>query len=486
MISGDPQTASSAATGWPCPEVRLEHFKRGRGWRGSERLVVQPTVTAPQLTFITEGDEGHSSWAPTSENSREKGGNKARRSPAASGAGNAVGRDSQEEAGVAVLDSSTDAGAADGGCCGCESGGGSHPSSLQPTDGSSVRTSLSSYNSSSNNGSNNQYKTHTHKLKKTSRPKSEERAKMDQLSPDDDVHPKPCAASASSIPTVPVSSDQGETPSWRERVQKQQQKLLTPTGDNLGDGLYPAASRWAVARRQEELSSVAHARRIKHLIEQSRQRGPGAGLTLGRSVSEESGRDARPDKDFLRVEGQHKAQPRLSHILPTMTTMGLPTKGAYSEGADGIWTDMLPSPHRVLPPVRKLRGESDGGSKTDLKPKQQASEKPVLGDLLEAQTFFSHGISVGSADNVVGKKHNTNHHHNQHQHQHRHQPLVQQGFTTTSTQPKHCGGLAGALGPHNTAGRLTLATAAIVGEPPQPRLKYTAAFQHKLTGSCLP
>lgn len=457
QISGDPQiVVSAAAPAWPCPEVRLEHFRRGPGWRGSGRVVVQPTVTAPQLTLITEGDEGRSSWAPISANSMGDD----RSFPEAKVSGgrmDAAGVDDQET-------HVADAGSCSDGAGGSRDGGHSHPSSLQPTDGSSVRTSLSSQTSGSN-------PTHSKKLKKLSRPRSEEGAKV-FVTFKKDVGDLGLAKPAASASSIPAALQETAAPSWRDRVQKQH-KSVTSSGDApSGDILLPAVTRWAVARRQEELSSVAHARRIRQLIEQSRQKGSGAGLTLGRSVSDGSGREAKQDRDLLRVEGLHQAQQQPFHSpFATSSTVGPSSKDPNH--VEGIWTDLELSPHRVLPPVRKSKVDNDtNGSKSK---QHQASERPFLGDLLETQTFFSHGISLGSTD-VANKKHNINHSHQYHPQQ----PLpLQHGLPRQAS-------LSRTLNPPVAASRITLATAAVIGEPPQPRLKYTAAFQQKLTGSCLP
>ena len=465
QISGDSQTAGSAAADWSCPEVHLEHFRRGRGWRslgrGLGRGVVQPAVTTPQLTFITERDEGRSSWAPTSGNT--KGGNAFDNAETRKG-DNAAGEDDLDT-GVAASEISDRA---------VDESGGSKHSSLQPNDGSSVRTSISSYISSNSNSKS---------LRKLGRAKSEERAKpthdADQPPLAESCRSKPPAASASSIPTNGSLTDQNAPPSWRERVQKQQ-KTFTSCSDGAGDNMSSTTSRWAAARRQEEISSIAHARRIKHLIEQSRQRGGASGVSPGRSAVEEIRHGPGQDQSFLRVEGQQRAQSKLSLTPSATATSGTANKVANSEGMEGMWLNMLPSPHPVLPPVRKNQDVDGGvtGDKGNKQRKHQPIEKSVLGDLLDAQSFFSHGISLGSTDTTSKKPnlHHYNHHH----------PTLQQHFIPQDKHPSTKASLPRTLGPTGTANRITLATAAVIGEQPQPRLKYTAAFQHKLTGGCLP
>ena len=468
-------------------------------------------VTAPQpLAFIREGDEARSSWAQTSANS--KGNNSAARDDGMSEGGNArglpdgsskggdlAGSDDQMT-GIAVLGISVDV--VGDGVGGGESGGGggsSNGSSLQPNGGSSVRTSISSYNSSSSTSS----KGTKNKLRKLGRAKSEERSKSrhdtDQpTSGEVCSHVKPTAASTSSITTRPPASDtQGALhSSWRERVAQQHKKTISmsSTGDiSGGDPSYLTSSRWAVARRHEELSSVAHARRIKNLIEQSRQKG-GTGLALTRSVSEESGKGARGfEQDALCVEGQQHAHLTYNHSLSVTATSGLtPSKGGKSEGEEvPRASGLFPSSHPVLPPVRKGRGGGDtdaspaaagtittGETPSQHKQRAPPPEKPVLGDLLDAQSFFSHGISLSSTGGG-GKKH----HHHSHHHQRFTPPDKEKHLSSLGAKDAS---LPRTLGPTGATSRITLATAAIIGDPPQPRLKYTAGFQHKLTGSCLP
>ncbi|RUS86883.1 hypothetical protein EGW08_005362 [Elysia chlorotica] len=540
-ISGDAQTEeSSCAAAWPCPEVRLEHFRRGRGWRGLGRGLgrglVQPAVTAPQLTFITERDEGRSSWAQTSANSTggsacagagcnncdnsggggggggglaAKGGNACCNNPGQSAKGVNPGRDNSGRFAMDVVgegirdrdireaaqvDVHVDVGAiaaavVDGGGC-------SKYSCLQPIDGSSsISTSISSHSS---NGSNINHNSTQHR-RKLVRAKSEDHTRSslttDQLLlGEESVQAKPSAASSSSFQiNCLLTEHKSQPPSWRDRVQKQY-KTMTLSGDCAGDILSSTSSRWAMARRQEEISSLAHARRIKHLIEQSKQRGGAGGigvLNQGRTAPLEFETSQRADGQDqsslpLRVDGQQHAQPRLSHIyshgvLPGATTAmsGSVGRGANPKSVEGsMWLGVLPSPHPVLPPVRKHHDGGEVEGVGEARHKHHAAEKPaVMGDFLDAQSFFSHGISVSSTSKRGGVHHN------------HHPPSLQQQFTPPDQHAeshKKPGLSRGTPGPAGTAGRITLATAAVIGEPPQPRLKYTAAFHHKLTGGCLP
>ncbi|GFO45593.1 hypothetical protein PoB_007209800 [Plakobranchus ocellatus] len=480
MISGDPPAASTSATTWPCPEDRLEQLRRVR-----RKHLAQPAAPAPQLTFIREGDElvqqvmgGRPSWPGSGANSKQD------------RAGTQTVRGLQ---GVEVVGAAVAVGAsADVGDGGVDDSGSSNFSSLQPNGGSSVRTSISS----NSNSSYSKSKKHWKLIKGKPEDTANFRQGSERLMHEAVAHSKSPAYSTSSLPSTSVTNqllaDQSSSLSWRERVQ-QQQNALTSSGDAGADNQQITSGRWAVARRQEELSSIAHAQRIKHLIEQSRQQGgvDGTGLTLGRSVSEVDGRgkgrnSGGEGKETLRVEGQTHRN-KTVHIPPATTISGLGNeKGASLEGSHGQRGNSFPSLHAVLPPVRKNRNDGDGGS-PETQQKQRTQVNPVLGDLLDAQSFFSHCIPLDSIESTTGKHQQQQ----QQQHYHYHQHLQQRSVPGEKHQPAVAkpGSLSrsvGCVAATDTVSRITIATAAVVREPPQPRLKYSSTVHYKLTGGCLP